>query len=185
MRIFVAMVTALCLFCSLSANAAVIEISYPEQDIVRAALSGIEAVDDRVYTIRLNDDGTAEVQFGDGVQGGRPSSGGNVVASYRFGAGIEGKIVNEYEIVENRFPIIPIDDFWPPGTNQPDVSFVIVGLSSITFDFSPAGLKVIDAKPASALVPAPPPLLLLLIGMAGLGFVKRHRSRVFSKSNGL
>ena len=54
------------------ANAVLIELTYPEQNIVRAALSDIDAVDDRVYTLRFNEDGLAVILFGDGVQGSRP-----------------------------------------------------------------------------------------------------------------
>ncbi|WP_157112084.1 baseplate J/gp47 family protein [Nocardia beijingensis] len=44
--------------------------------------------DDRVYAVRMAPDGTATIQFGDGVTGSRlPSGVANVVAGYRFGAG--------------------------------------------------------------------------------------------------
>jgi hypothetical protein len=46
------------------------------------------APDDQVYVVRQKDDGTSVVTFGDGVHGARLSTGsGNVIASYRFGAG--------------------------------------------------------------------------------------------------
>jgi hypothetical protein len=46
------------------------------------------APDAQVYIVRQKDDGTSVVTFGDGVNGARlPTGGGNVVASYRFGAG--------------------------------------------------------------------------------------------------
>jgi hypothetical protein len=48
---------------------------------------------DRVYTVRIGDDGTATVQFGDGVHGARlPSGNENVVASYRVGTGLAGNV---------------------------------------------------------------------------------------------
>ena len=44
--------------------------------------------DDRVFVVRMGADGTATIQFGDGVTGSRlPSGVANVVAGYRFGAG--------------------------------------------------------------------------------------------------
>ncbi len=44
--------------------------------------------EDRVYCVRQNDDGESTVHFGDGVFGARvPTGVGNVVASYRYGAG--------------------------------------------------------------------------------------------------
>lgn len=153
------------------ANAVIIEVISTEPYIVRAALSEIDAVDDRVYTLRFDEDGKAEILFGDGVQGSRPSSGGSVVASYRFGAGIDGKIVNEYEITETKFPFIPIEDFWPTGTNQPDASLVIVGLTSIKFDFLSDGLHVTDAELVLAPVPIPAAFWLFgtsLIGLVGI-----------------
>lgn len=157
------------------ANAALFEIKYPEQDIVRAVLSEIDAVDDRVYTLRFDEDGTAEILFGDGVQGSRPSSGGSVVASYRFGAGIEGNIINEYEITETKFPFIPIADFWPIGAKQSEASLVIVGLTSITFDFSPNGLRVTDAE--LFLAPVPIPAAVWLFGTALIGLVGFSRRK--------
>jgi hypothetical protein len=46
------------------------------------------APDARVYIVRQQDDGTSVVIFGDGVNGARlPTGAGNVIASYRFGAG--------------------------------------------------------------------------------------------------
>lgn len=157
----------------MAANAVLIEITYPEPDIAHVVLSEIDAVDDRVYTIRFDEDGTAEIVFGDGVEGARPSSGGSVVASYRFGGGVAGNIVNEYSVVENEFPLIPIEDFWPNGAKQDEASFVIVGLTSITFDFSPDGLRVIDAVLIH--VPEPGTLALFGIGLAGMGFMRRRR----------
>ena len=157
------------------ANAVLIEITYPEQNIVHAVLSEIDAVDDRVYTTRFSEDGTAEIVFGDGVQGARPSSGGAVVASYRFGAGIDGKIINEYLVSETELPFIPISDFWPIGADQKEASFVIVGLTSMTFDFSPNGLHVIDAEPIHVPVPEPGTLALFGIGIAGMGLMRRRK----------
>jgi predicted phage baseplate assembly protein len=48
---------------------------------------------DRVYTIRLDDDGTTKVQFGDGRTGARPPTGReNILAHYRKGLGREGNL---------------------------------------------------------------------------------------------
>lgn len=45
----------------------------------------------RAYTVRVADDGTAYVAFGDGVRGARPPSGtGNIKAKYRVGLGLDG-----------------------------------------------------------------------------------------------
>lgn len=158
------------------ANAVVIEITYPEPDIVRAVLSEIDAVDERVYTINFDADGTADILFGDGIQGSRPSSGGSVVASYHFGAGIDGNIFSEYEVTETKLPFIPIEDFRPTGTNQLDASLVIVGLTFIKFDFSPNGLRVTDAELVLAPVPVPATAWLFGAGLIGLvGFSKRKK----------
>jgi hypothetical protein len=49
--------------------------------------------DDRVFATRIEDDGTAIVQFGDGVTGARvPSGVENVIASYRVGLGTAGLV---------------------------------------------------------------------------------------------
>src|SRR5207253_593631 len=46
------------------------------------------APDSQVYIVRQRDDGASVVTFGDGERGARlPSGVGNVVATYRFGAG--------------------------------------------------------------------------------------------------
>jgi hypothetical protein len=48
---------------------------------------------DQVYTARLADDGTVTVRFGDGRTGVRlPSGRGNVVADYRHGSGLQGRV---------------------------------------------------------------------------------------------
>lgn len=159
------------------ASATLIEITYPAQDIVRAALSEIDVVDDRVYTLRLNEDGTAEIVFGDGARGSRPSSGGSVVASYRFGAGTDGNIINEYEVTESKFPFIPAEDFWPTGAKQSEASLVIVGLTSVKFDFAPDGLRVTDAELIISAVPVPAAIWLFGTALIALvGFSKRSKS---------
>jgi hypothetical protein len=49
---------------------------------------------DQVYTSRLGDDGTVTVGFGDGRAGARlPSGRGNVIADYRQGSGLAGRVV--------------------------------------------------------------------------------------------
>jgi hypothetical protein len=48
---------------------------------------------DRVYVTRRADDGTVTVRFGDGVSGARaPTGRQNVVATYRYGAGLAGRV---------------------------------------------------------------------------------------------
>lgn len=48
---------------------------------------------DQVYTTRIADDGTMTIQFGDGNTGARPPSGrGNIVATYRQGVGLAGRV---------------------------------------------------------------------------------------------
>ncbi|MCP4570368.1 MAG: putative baseplate assembly protein [FCB group bacterium] len=52
-----------------------------------------EDPDSRAYTVRIDDDGTTTVHFGDGKNGARlPSGDENVVATYRSGIGIEGEV---------------------------------------------------------------------------------------------
>jgi len=48
---------------------------------------------ERVYTIRLDDEGKTKVQFGDGRSGARPTTGReNILADYRKGLGREGNL---------------------------------------------------------------------------------------------
>jgi hypothetical protein len=47
----------------------------------------------QIYTVVQTDDGTTVVQFGDGITGARlPSGRGNLIATYRQGAGLEGRL---------------------------------------------------------------------------------------------
>jgi hypothetical protein len=49
--------------------------------------------DATVYSTRQSDDGTTIVQFGDGASGAvLPTGAGNVVATYRFGSGLVGRV---------------------------------------------------------------------------------------------
>jgi hypothetical protein len=51
---------------------------------------------DRAYEVRLEDDGSTKVCFGDGVRGHRlPTGTSNVVASYRTGIGHAGEVADE------------------------------------------------------------------------------------------
>lgn len=157
---FRTIVSALGLLVLSPAGAVTIDIAYPEPDVIRASLFDIDPIPDRVYTVRTKEDGTASIVFGDGIGGARPSSEGGVVASYRFGTGLDGKIVNEYPVTDNELPFIPITDFWPSGEPQSDASFILAGLLSIKFDFSLEGLRVLDAERLPAPIPLPPALLL-------------------------
>ncbi len=102
------------------------------------------------------------------------------MASYRFGNGDDGNIVAEYGVTEQQFPFIPITDFWPIGTDQHEASFVIVGITSITFDFSPDGLRVIDAELIHVPVPEPGTFALLGIGLFGMGLARRRKQLAVS-----
>lgn len=49
--------------------------------------------DEHVYELRHDDEGVTTVQFGDGVMGAKPPTGsGNIVASYRHGSGLAGRV---------------------------------------------------------------------------------------------
>ncbi|NVM28536.1 MAG: hypothetical protein HWN65_06810 [Candidatus Helarchaeota archaeon] len=51
---------------------------------------------DRHYIVRIDENGTATVQFGDGVKGARlPTGTNNVVATYRTGAGTSGNVPSQ------------------------------------------------------------------------------------------
>jgi predicted phage baseplate assembly protein len=48
---------------------------------------------DRAYVVRINDDGVATIEFGDGSTGARPPTGReNVAATYRVGTGTDGNV---------------------------------------------------------------------------------------------
>ncbi|MGQ9482272.1 MAG: putative baseplate assembly protein [Chloroflexus sp.] len=49
--------------------------------------------DEQSYVVRIDDNGTATVLFGDGVQGARlPTGQENIIATYRFGIGLAGEV---------------------------------------------------------------------------------------------
>ena len=49
--------------------------------------------DDPVYMVRIDDDGTTRVVFGDGIRGRRlPTGSQNVTATYRTGMGVDGEV---------------------------------------------------------------------------------------------
>jgi Baseplate J-like protein len=51
---------------------------------------------DRAYEVRLEDDGSTKVCFGDGVRGHRlPTGTSNILASYRTGIGLAGEVADE------------------------------------------------------------------------------------------
>ena len=163
-------IVLLAFFASHAARAVVIEITRIDDDLVRAVLTEIDAVEDRVFTFVVDENGATRIVFGDGAQGARPPSGSSGVSSYRFGAGVDGNIVNEYRLTQLEFPFIPIADFMVDDTGSLDISFVIVGVSSIAIEFSPDGLRVVDAK----ITPVPEPATLGLI-LAGLFAFCRRR----------
>jgi hypothetical protein len=127
----------------------------------------------------MDEDGSASIRFGDGVAGARPGSGGGVIASYRFGAGLDGKIVNEYKVTGNELPFIPGIDFWPTGVKQPEASFILAGLSVIEFDFTLDGLQVIDAELRPTATPLPASAWLFGTSLVGLiGFRRRRKASI-------
>ena len=60
----------------------------------------------RVYTAQQADDGTSVLQFGDGATGARvPTGRGNVIATYRQGSGLEGRVkARQLDILLERPP---------------------------------------------------------------------------------
>jgi len=167
----------LCFFC-LSSSLGAIQISITPIDVnnqkYAITLSEIEPVDDRVYTI-VSDAGSAEIVFSDGITGAIPPSGeSNVVATYRYGiGGVDGTIINIYPVIQVSLPVlIPFSDF-VDGTNMEDVSFSLIGLARIEFEFSRAGLLV-NGSQARA-VPEPAIFALIGLSLAGLGY-RRYKA---------
>jgi len=160
-----------------SAGAVVIDITPVDVDSQHylVSMDKIEQVEDRVYSIRRDADGAAEVIFGDGVSGARlPTGDSAVVASYRYGAGgTAGKIINVYPLIEEQYPLlIPLSDFINED-KQEDVSFVIVGLSSIKFDFSRDGILVLQSQ--VSVVPVPATAWLFTSGLLALVVAARRK----------
>ncbi|MBK9036236.1 MAG: hypothetical protein IPL61_34165 [Myxococcales bacterium] len=93
----------------------------------------------QVYVVRQDDRGDSWVTFGDGVRGARlPSGGGNVVASYRFGAGAKS----------------------PPAGSVSQLARPTPGLASVGAALAPGGGA--DAEPAESLRELAPRSALLL-----------------------
>ncbi|MBK7077027.1 MAG: hypothetical protein IPH44_32530 [Myxococcales bacterium] len=93
----------------------------------------------QVYVVRQDDRGDSWVTFGDGVRGARlPSGAGNVVASYRFGAGAAS----------------------PPAGSVNQLARPVPGLASVGAALAPGGGA--DAEPAESLRELAPRSALLL-----------------------
>lgn len=138
------------------------------------SLDELGQADNRVYTIRM-DSGAAGIIFGDGIFGAVPPDGqSNVVATYRHGAGgTEGKIINIYPLIQEQFPIlIPFSDFIAED-KQEDVSFLLIALASIKFEFSTAGILVVESQPG--VVPIPAAAWLFGSGLLGLVGIARRK----------
>ena len=164
----------LALIASHAAEAVVIKVIPVDEDHVRFVLTEIDAVDDRVYTIGYDDDGRALLEFGDGIEGARlPSGSSGGVASYRYGEGTDSGIGSEYTLSDLELPLVPISDFLDQGSGQLDASFVIRGISSLTFEFSGDGLRVIKATVTH--VSEPGTLALIVVVLAGMGLTRRRR----------
>ncbi|MBK5305233.1 MAG: baseplate J/gp47 family protein [Frankiaceae bacterium] len=95
--------------------------------------------EDRVYVLRMAADGTATIQFGDGVTGSRlPSGVANVVAGYRFGAGAAK----------------------PPAGSIKQAATAVRDLTRVWSPLSPSGGA--DAEPADAIRQTAPAAMLSL-----------------------
>jgi predicted phage baseplate assembly protein len=93
----------------------------------------------QVYIVRQDDRGDSWVTFGDGVRGARlPTGGGNVVASYRFGAGAAS----------------------PPAGSVTQLARPVPGLSAVGAALAAGGGA--DAEPAESLRELAPRSALLL-----------------------
>jgi predicted phage baseplate assembly protein len=94
---------------------------------------------DRVYVVRQDNDAVSTVTFGDGIRGARlPTGIGNVVASYRFGAG----------------------EASPPAGSIAQMAKPVVGLKAVLGPVSAGGGA--DAEPAAALRALAPRSAVLL-----------------------
>lgn len=96
------------------------------------------APSDRVYTLELDEGGSAQVVFGDGVRGARlPSGQDNVVVSYRKGMGLDGEVgANLLTLLQTR----PIGLF---GVNNPAPATGAADPESIDDARTNAPLKVL------------------------------------------
>jgi hypothetical protein len=68
--------------------------------------------DERVYRVIVDDDGTAEIRFGDGRRGLRPPANSTVNVTYRTGGGVVGSVSRVVEDArdEPRFWLMAKDD---------------------------------------------------------------------------
>ncbi len=139
----------------------------------RVLINDIETSDSLVYTL---DRGTGAISFGDGLKGARPPSGNTGVASYDYGGGAEGNILQSFIIDQNEFSPFLIPDISFPKDEQGDIdySFVISGIRSLDLVFSDYGVLI--AKVELDSIPEPSVLLLLITGLAtlvGIGGVRK------------
>lgn len=119
--------------------------------------------DDRIYIVRQTDDGDSVVAFGDGIRGARlPSGTGNVVASYRHGAGAAAPPAGSIKQLARPVPGIrsvvnPVAAAGGSDAEGPDEirtraprSALLLGRAVSLVDFEAAALAVGGVRTASA-----------------------------------
>jgi hypothetical protein len=148
-------------------HAVVIDVIDLGNDLLEVALTDIDPVEGRVYTL---DPKAGEVTFGDGNAGTRPPSGrSGIIGAYSYNQGL---IFNEFDLVNTNYPLlILVSALLDPKAEDNNINFILAGVSALKFDLTPNYMTVISADIAP--VPIPSSLVLVLSALAGLGIACR------------
>ena len=125
--------------------------------LVQRAKTRAVRIGENYFSVEIADDGSARVEFGDGVQGQVPGSGETLTLSYRDGVGAAGNVAPDTVVVESGWTIG--EPLWTGRINGRDLSVQVRSVLN-GFDLSWAGVHAtvhVYTEPEAALARLMPP----------------------------